>query len=121
MSRAAVTVKVFAVYLFVIGAALILAPNLLLRASFLPTTSEVWIRVVGVLAFNIGVYYWFAAKSEATAVLTASVYARMFVFVAFIAFALLRFSPPAIVLFGAVDLAGALWTWNALRARAVTA
>jgi hypothetical protein len=116
MSRAAFTVKAFAIYLFVVGATLILAPNLLLRASFLPVTSEVWIRVVGVLAFNIGVYYWYAAKSEAKAVLIASVCARTFVFVAFVAFAVLRLTPPALVVFGVVDLAGAAWTWSALRA-----
>jgi hypothetical protein len=62
--------------------ALIVVPNLLLGIFGLPVTSEVWIRVVGVVVFNIGVGYWFAAKSEARAFFQGTVYSRSFVLVA---------------------------------------
>ncbi len=54
MSRAAFTVKAFGVYLLLLGAALVFVPNLLLSLLGMPPTTEVWIRVVGVLVFNIG-------------------------------------------------------------------
>ena len=49
-----------------------LAPGPLLGLFGLAAT-EVWIRVVGVLAFNIGVYYWAAAAAESRPVFVASV------------------------------------------------
>ena len=86
MSKPALTLKVFGVYLFILGLGLILLPNLILSVFGVPPTSEVWIRVVGVLVFNIGIYYWYAAKHEARIIFLASVYARTFVLAAFIAF-----------------------------------
>jgi hypothetical protein len=114
MSRAAFSLKVFACYLFVLGVALVAAPNVLLGLFGL-ATGEVWIRVVGVLAFNIGAYYWAAAACEARAVFVASVATRVLVFAAFGAFVALGLARPVLVLFGAADLAGGLWTAAALR------
>ena len=116
MSKSAFTVKAFGVYLFVLGVGLALAPNLLLSVFGMPQTAEVWIRVVGILAFNIGIYYWYAAKCEATAFFRASVYTRVFVLVAFIVFAAVGLASPVLVLFGAADFAGAIWTYVTLRA-----
>jgi hypothetical protein len=82
---------VFGVYALVLGIALIVVPNLLLGIFGLPVTSEVWIRVVGVVVFNIGVGSWFAAKSEARAFFQGAVYSRSFVLVAFVGFWLLGF------------------------------
>jgi hypothetical protein len=115
MSRAALSLKYFALYLMLLGTFLVLGPNLLLGMFALPSTPEVWIRVVGVLAFNIGIYYWFAARSERRELFLASVYTRALVLVSFAAFALLQMAEPVVVLFGAVDFCGALWTLYALR------
>jgi hypothetical protein len=115
MSKAAVTVKVFGVYLVLLGVTLVLVPNLLLALFGIPATGEVWIRVVGLLAFNIGVYYWYAAKSEARPFFLASVFVRAVVPVVFSAFVALGLVSPLLILFGAVDLAGGLWTFVALR------
>jgi hypothetical protein len=116
VSKSAFTVKAFGVYLLVLGLGLISLPNLLLPIFGMQPTSEVWIRVVGVLAFNIGIYYWYAAKCEAKAFFLASVYTRAFVLAAFIAFVALGLTSPVLVLFGAIDVAGAAWTLVALRA-----
>lgn len=92
MSKAAFTVRAFGVYLVLLGVALVSVPNLLLGLFGIPSTSEVWIRVVGLLAFNIGVYYWYAAKSEARSFFMASVFVRAAVpavFIAFVAMGLL--------------------------------
>ena len=115
MSKSAFTVKFFGVYALLTGLNLMFAPNLLLGLFGIPPTTEVWIRVVGVLAFNIGVYYWFAAKCEAKAFFEATVYARGFVFAAFVAFSALGLVHKALILFGCVELVGAVWTWLTLQ------
>jgi hypothetical protein len=118
MSRAAFSAKVFAAYLFVVGPVLVFAPNFLLAMFGIAPTSEVWIRVVGVIACNLGVYAWVAARHEDKAFLEASVYTRGSVFCAFVVFALTGLASPMVVLFGMIDLCGGAWTWCALRADA---
>ena len=115
VSKPAFSVKAFGIYLLVLGLGLALVPNLLLSVFGMPRTEEVWIRVVGVLVFNIGIYYWFAAKGEATEVFRASIYTRVLVLASFAAFAVLGLASPTLVLFGAADFAGAIWTYFALR------
>jgi hypothetical protein len=116
MSKAMFSARVFAVYVFAVSTVLVVAPNVLLSLFGIAATSEVWIRVAGVLAFNIGIYAWVGARHRPF--LEASVYTRALVFAAFLVFALLGLVSPMIVLFGLVDLAGGLWTWFALKADA---
>lgn len=115
MSRPAFTLRAFSVYLALLGSSLIFVPNLFLSAFGMPETTEIWIRVVGVTVLNIGIYYWYAAKSESTPFFRASVYARSLVFVWFTGFALSGLAKPILILFGSADLAGAVWTFAALR------
>lgn len=120
MSRAAFSIKAFAVYLFVVGACFVVAPNLLL-SIFGIATQEGWVRVVGLLAFNIGAYGWVAARHDIKAFFTASVWMRAEVFVVLCGMAVLGLLPPIMAVFGVVDLAGGLWTHLALRADALGA
>jgi hypothetical protein len=118
MSKSAFSAKVFAIYLFVVGVVLIFVPNLMLSILQMPLTSEIWIRVVGVTAFMIGVFAWVAGKHELKPFLEASVYTRSAVFAIFLIFAVMGLASPAIVLFGIADLAGGIWTHFALKADA---
>ena len=116
MSKATFSARVFAAYVFVVSTVLVVAPNVLLGIFGIASTSEVWIRVAGVLAFNIGIYAWIGASHRPF--LETSVYTRALVCGAFVVFALLGLVSPMIVLFGLVDLAGGIWTWAALKADA---
>jgi hypothetical protein len=116
MSKSAFSAKVFAIYVFIVGTVLMVAPNLLLSVFGLAPTSEVWIHVVGVIAFMIGIYAWVAATHEDKHFLAASVYTRFFVFVAFTTFAVIGLASPMIVFFGVADLLGGMWTYFALKA-----
>jgi hypothetical protein len=118
MSKSAFSAKVFAVYLFFVGAVFAVAPNVLLSIFNIPPTSEVWIHVVGVLAFMIGIYAWVAAKHEDKPFLVASVYTRYLVFAAFTTFAAIGLGSPMLILFGSIDLLGGVWTQVALKADA---
>lgn len=115
MSKPAFSVKIFGVYLLLLGIGLTLVPNLLLATFGMPSTQEVWIRVVGVLLFNIGVYYWFAANDNATGLFRASIFTRTLILVAFTTFAIIGLASPLLILFGAADFAGAIWTYFAFQ------
>ena len=121
MSRAAVSMFAFAVYLFVLGVILLTAPNLLLRIFGFEPTTEVWVRIVGMLVVFLGYYYLSAARGEVVPFMRWSVQARPFVIVFFAVFVALGWTKPQLILFGAVDLAGAVWTFLALRDAAATA
>ena len=97
------------------GAILLVVPNVLLSVFGLPMTSEVWIRVTGMLVLLLGIYYVILARGESMLFFRLTVYLRSSVIVFFTAFVLLGLAAPALILFGAVDLAGAIWTGLALR------
>lgn len=118
MSKSAFSAKVFAIYLFIVGAVLVVAPNFLLSIFQLAPTSEVWIHILGITVFMLGVYAWVAAKHENKPFLEASVYTRFVVFVTFTVFAVIGLASPMIVFFGVADLLGGIWTHFALKADA---
>lgn len=115
MTSPARTVQVFGGYLLALGAFLVVAPNLLLGLFGVPPTSEVWIRVAGMLVAIIGYYYWRAASSGLDDFVAWTVPVRVFVLLCFAGFVILGLAPPVLVLFGAVDAAGAAWTLLAIR------
>lgn len=115
MSKSAFTLKAFGIYLLALGVVLTFVPNLLLSIFHIAETSEVWIRVVGVLAFNIGLYYIYAAKCEAKTLFRITVYTRTLVFISFTTFALLGLVSPVLILFGTIDLFGGMWTYLTLK------
>jgi hypothetical protein len=115
MTAAAKSVCYFGFYLYVTGITLIAAPNFLLTILQLPNTNEVWIRVVGVLALCIGYYYHRAGAGNIHAFFKHTIPTRIFVFLSFTAFVLLNYVSPMLILFGAADFAGAIWTWWALK------
>ena len=115
MSKSARSVFVFGLYLAVLGIVLLVAPNFLLGMFGLPSTAEVWIRIVGMLVLFLGFYYIQAARKEMTDFFRWTVYVRPTVIVFFAAFVLLGFASLPLILFGVADLLGAIWTGLALR------
>jgi hypothetical protein len=63
------------------------------------------------------VYYWTGAKTEDWPLFRASVLCRCSVPVFFLIFVLSGWVGWQLLIFGAIDLAGALWTWSALRSQ----
>ncbi len=121
MTRAAVSLFAFAIYLLVLGPFLIVSPNFLLALFGLPPTDEVFIRIAGVTVLVIGYFDINVARAGFTPFFRWSVNARCAVFLFFVAFVVMGLARPQLVLFGTVDLAGATWTFFALRADAAAA
>ena len=115
MSKSARSMFVFGIYVAILGIMLIVVPNFLLRTISRTSTNEVWIRVVGLLLLYLGFYYTQAARKEMTNFFRWTVYTRSTVIVFFAAFVLLGFARPQMIMFGVIDLLGAIWTGLALR------
>jgi len=114
MSAAAKTIFYFAIYLAGLGLIFLVVPNTLLSLFKLPTTTEVWIRVIGMLVLIMAFYYWNVAKSDLITFIRWTVPARAVVILFLTAFVLLKMAPPNLIMFGVVDLLAALWTRQAL-------
>src|SRR5512140_3180127 len=118
MSSVGRSLVVFGWYLVGFGALLVVAPNPALGLFGLPPTGEVWIRVVGVLVLVIGYFDVRVGREGLPLFARVTVHARVAVFCLFAAFVLAGLVKPILLLVGAVDLAGALWTAAALRREA---
>jgi hypothetical protein len=117
MSKSTLSVFVFGLYLLVLGIVMLVAPNFLLGLFSIPSTTEVWIRVAGMLVLFLGIYYTLSSRNGMTNFFPWTVYVRSSVILFFIAFVLLGFVKPQLILFGVVDLLGAIWTGLALRSQ----
>ncbi len=115
MNKSSTSVLAFGVYLIGMGLGLVFMPNTVLGILGFPATSEVWINVVGVLALVLAYYYIQAGRADDRGFAGWTVHARIGVFVAFTAFALLGKAGMMMIGLGLVDLLGALWTGWALR------
>jgi hypothetical protein len=115
MTRAARSIFAFSLYLAGMGIGMIAVPKTVLGLLGFPASSDVWPRVVGLLALVLAYYYAQAARHGLTVFFRWTVTARVAVFVVFTAFVLLKLAPVALALLGAVDLAAAVWTAVALR------
>jgi hypothetical protein len=121
MTQVARSVYAFGVYLGFLGGVLIATPNTLLSVVRLPTTTEPWIHVLGVAVLGMGLLFLASARAEQTAFFRATIGARLFAFASLVALVLVNIAPPLVGAFGLADLAGALWTFAALRRSAVAA
>lgn len=115
MSEAARSIRLFGIYLAVVGTVLVLVPNRLLGLFGMPGTSEVWIRIVGMLLIFLALYYRAAAQGEQRAFIQTTVLTRATVPLFFAVFVAAGWVRWPLLLFGLVDLAGAVWTYVALR------
>jgi len=115
MTYPARTIFVFGLYLLGLGVVLVLAPNLLLSVFRIPPTSEIWVRIVGVLVLEFAACYIVAGQKNWEGFIAITIPLRCAVMVFFAAFVFLLNAPVAFLLFGATDLAFALWTWSATR------
>lgn len=115
MRPAAKSIYYFGFYLYLVGVTLIFIPNVLLGILQIEATNEVWIRIVGVLTFCLGFYYNRSGANNDIAFCRLTIPMRIFVFIAFLAFALLKYVSAVLIGFGVIDLVAAFWTWSGLK------
>jgi len=115
MSRAARSILVFGVYIVILGLLLVALPNVVLGQFGFPDAREPWIRVLGVVVVVLGLYYVQAARQEVVAFFRWTIWGRTGILAGFVMLVLAGLAKPALILFGAVDAAGAAWTALELR------
>ena len=117
MNNVEKSVFFFGVYVILLGIILLLIPDFFIGIFGLPETTDVWIRVAGMLVLLVGYYYVRAGRDgEGMAKFFRwTVHTRSSVIVFFIIFVLFDLVKPILILFGVIDLLGAIWTGLALR------
>jgi hypothetical protein len=121
MSSAARSILVYSIYVFGLGATLLLAPNIPLPLFGLPQTTEVWIRVAGMTVIFLSIFYFVAARNDFRPLFVASVPIRFAVPIIFAGFVVAGFVPWNLILLTPLDVAFAVWTLMALRPSVATA
>lgn len=116
MSRAGRSLFLFSFYVIAAGILLVCIPNALFDASGMLRSSEVWPRFAGVLAIVLGLYEMLAGRTSIPGLLRLSVYTRASFILFLAAFVLGGLAKPTLIVLGVIDLAGAAWTFFALRA-----
>lgn len=118
MSAAARSLFVFGVYAILAGLGLALLPDVVLRLLRFPPAGDGWVRVVGVLASVVGIYHVLAARHELLPYIRATVAVRVAFALGVAGLVAASLMPMPLLLFGAIDVLGAIWTALALRSQA---
>jgi hypothetical protein len=103
------------IYVAITGISLIFSPNTLLGLFDLDTTTEVWIRILGVIVFTLAILYYGINNYGNKEVVQFTVFGRLFAATGIIILALMGFSKMTLILFAGVDIATAVWTWLELK------
>jgi len=115
MKKASTSVLVYGVYLLVLGVVYMIVPNIPLALLGFATTTEPWIRVMAACVVIIGYYYIQTARNELVPFFRWTLHCRIFFALAVVIFVVLQLAQPMLLLFGVLDLLGALWTGLTLR------
>jgi len=115
MSRAALSAFVWGVYLIIAGLGLLLVPNFVLPLLGFATTAEGWVRVLGLLASILGMYYIFSARWNIVPFFQLTVAGRLAFMAGCIGLVISGLMSPSLLIFGVLDTIGAIWTWLSLR------
>ena len=115
MSKSALSVLVFGLYLSILAFGFLIFPNTILSLLGLLHTNEVWVRIVGMLLLGLSYYYLQMSRLEFKPFFRFSTHARALVIVFFIIFFILDFTKVGLLILGAIDFLAALWTALALK------
>ena len=116
MQSSSRSVFLFGFYLYGVALGLMAQPALLLGAFGITVPDEdIYIRVIGVVVAVIAFYYHRMGQADNRAFAHLTVFARAWIFTAFLVIVLLGEVEPGLLMIGGVDLLGAAWTWWALR------
>jgi len=117
MSRAALTILIFGIYLIFMGITFLFFPEIMFTILDYPTDPDIVSRVLG-MVFLVLAYYYIRASFDEEGMkkfFMWTVHTRALVIIFLIIFVVLDLVSALIIVFGAIDLAAAIWTFWALR------
>lgn len=118
MSRAALSVFIFGIYLIFLGITFLFFPEMMFAILAEPNPPDVVSRVLGMVFVLFSYIYIRSALDDGEGMVKFfmwTVHTRASVIVFLIIFAALGLTSPIIIVFGVIDLAAAIWTFWALR------
>ncbi|MEB3325029.1 MAG: hypothetical protein VKM17_06785 [Cyanobacteriota bacterium] len=116
LNKARLSLLMFGLYMvFAVGIGFMFIPMQILSIFQLAAGDDVWIRFVGMLASIVGFYYIQAARAGLDKFIHWTVPGRFYAAAFMVLLVALRMVGPSLLLFAAIDLAGATWAWLALR------
>lgn len=117
MNRASITMFAFGIYMAIMGTILLIAPEIVLRLGGITTPANLGWRMFGMILLYLAYYYFRSGlqEKEMKQFFLWTVQARSTVIIFFLIFVLLGLTHWIIIIFGLIDLAGALLTLWALR------
>jgi hypothetical protein len=116
MDKAERSLFVFGLYLIIIvGLGFIFVPSFVLDLFTLKAGDDTWTRFVGLLASIIGVYYLVAARAKLRPMFIWTVWMRYYAAAFMIALLIFGKVGSSILMFAAIDAAGATWTLLSLK------
>ena len=110
MNALVMSIFVFGIYIICLGLCFIFIPNTILTLFKLEKTNEPWIRVLGLVVAILGFYYLVAAQNDLSIFFWATVVGRFSLFTGLLIMVLVKKVKPQVLILGAVDAAGAIWT-----------
>ena len=114
MSATAKSIFYYSFYMIGMGLGLFFMPNLILGLFGFEAT-EVWVRILGLLAFCAGILYFHCARTNQTGFFRVTVPERITFFLGIVALVVFLDLPPLLAAIGSVDLLGAIWTALSIR------
>jgi hypothetical protein len=116
MSNARFSLLIFGIYMvFVVGICFMFIPLQILQFFGLTAGDDVWIRFVGMLASIIRFYYIQAARSALVDFLPWTVIGCYYAAAFMVLLVVLGMVAPSLLIFAAIDIAGATWTLFGVR------
>jgi hypothetical protein len=115
MAASASTVYWFGVYIAVVAVALFVAPEVFLKVFWFRESPDIWLRVMAVPLFNLGIMYTAIARHGSPSVIWMTAISRAWAMVAWGALVVVGLAPVNILIFAVVDLFGAWLTYRTLK------
>lgn len=110
MSSTAKSIFYYSFYMLGMGLALLFAPHFVLGLFGFELVEDVWVRMLGLLAFCAGILYFYCARTNQTGFFRISVPERVIFFAGTLGIVVFCGADPMLGAIGSVDLLGALWT-----------
>ncbi len=114
-SKNFMSLTVQAIYVLLTGLQLIFVPNMLLSMFGFEPTTEIWIKVLGIVVLSLALIYYAVSKQDNRDVVKATMFARLLVGSGFLLLVLTGQVKSALILFAGIDIATAVWTWFELK------
>lgn len=115
MKRTELSIKVWSIYLFVLGFSMVIMPSATVGMFGYLNTGELWIRFVGILSVVLAMFYMQIARYQLHEMYTWKIAGHIFGMVCMISFLAIGVADGRIVGTITVELLACLWTAFALK------